>query len=306
MIRSVAKHALETVLVRTGAARLLDWRRDRRALILLYHNVVPDGHVTRGESALHLPLSEFIKQIEWASREFQVVPLEQVFTDPANRPPRLVLTFDDAYRGAVHLGIPELIRRGLPSTLFVAPGLLGRKSTWWDRYSRVLSSKVGDRSFRDLALSECHGDEDKIDSLAAELNLGPQSAVDIEGIVDLEELRAKATSHLLTLGLHSWGHPNLEAAPAEVLTRELVHPQEWFLAQGIPFKPWLAYPYGRASDQVVELSVAHGYNLGFMASGGWIRGHRGTDPLKVPRLSVGSGLSLNGFKLRLSGLLRSD
>jgi hypothetical protein len=31
------------------------------------------------------------------------------------------------------LGIPELVRRGLPATVFVAPALLDQRAFWWDR-----------------------------------------------------------------------------------------------------------------------------------------------------------------------------
>ncbi len=62
-----------------------------------------------------------------------VVALEEMLNPPAvsgerpapSRRPRVAVTFDDAYRGAVTIAQDELTRHGFPSTLFVAPGLLG-------------------------------------------------------------------------------------------------------------------------------------------------------------------------------------
>src|SRR5690606_40922240 len=97
---------------------------------------VPPEDAGQGDTSLHLPLPRFIQQIERVARTHEIVDLETTLSGPGHRP-RAVLTFDDAYRGAVTLALPELRKRGLPATVFVAPALLGQ------------STKIGRASCRD-------------------------------------------------------------------------------------------------------------------------------------------------------------
>src|SRR5207302_9464076 len=81
----------------------------------------------------HLPRGLFMRQLESLLATHTVVPLEQVLDAPvAGRRPRAAITFDDGYRGAVLLGVAELARRGVPATLFVVPGFVGKGPFWWD------------------------------------------------------------------------------------------------------------------------------------------------------------------------------
>src|SRR5258706_9071692 len=78
--------------------------RRGRVLVVAYHNVVPDDWAGTGDTSLHLRLSRFVGEIDRLRQTHDVVPLSEA-TEPA-RPgarPRAVVTFDDAYRGAVTL-----------------------------------------------------------------------------------------------------------------------------------------------------------------------------------------------------------
>ena len=107
----------------------------------------------------------------------------------------------------------------------------------------------------------------------------------------------------LSLGAHSWHHPNLARLTALELTEELTRPLEWLQARW-PTRtiPWLAYPYGLESPSVRRAVAAAGYEGAVLVAGGW-HGRR-VDPFGIPRYNVTSGLSTKGFQARLSGLLR--
>src|ERR671914_1478754 len=104
-LRSVAKHAAERLLLASGIPRIARRRHAQDVLILAYHNVVPDDAQACGEEALHLPRSRFAEQLDMLGETHDVVPLAEVLDShsSAGGRPRAVLTFDDAYQGALTL-----------------------------------------------------------------------------------------------------------------------------------------------------------------------------------------------------------
>lgn len=304
MIRSFLKAAAEVALVETGISRL--WRRDRSLLVLLYHNVVPGDYQIRGETSLHVRFPDFVEQIDCARRDYPIVPLADALSDlTVSSEPRICITFDDAYRGAVDIAIPHLAGHGIPSTLFVAPGILKSTGMWWDRYSQVLERRMGEGSFRELALAYSDADDPSVDALAQRMNLSGRPVGPFEQIASENEILPLIGLESVTLAPHSWSHRNLSTAGKEDLEIEMSRPLTWFKERGMPSKPWIAYPYGLASLDAANSAREAGYQAGLLASGGWIRHSRLPSEFEIPRLSVPRGLSLNGFRLRLDGLLGS-
>ena len=279
-------------------------RRPPRAIILLYHNVVPDDYEVGGESPLHVRLSDFLEQIDWARKHFDPVDLDGIREATRTRRPSFAVTFDDAYEGCVSLGIPELVERGVPSALFVAPGLLSAGHPWWDRFGADLDRTLGDKSFRQRALSEGRGEEEAVTKLATESGLAPGAPGPLEAIASTEEIVRLGNEPLVSIAAHSWSHCNLAQRDDPRLGAELNDPQAWFRDHGIPAKPWLAYPYGLVSPEVIAGAKTAGYDTGVLASGGGIADIAALDPLLLPRISIPRGLSLDGFRLRMRGVLR--
>ena len=68
---------------------------------------------------------------------------------------------------------------------------------------------------------------------------------------------------------------------------------------------WLSYPYGLTSPTAAQAVERAGYVGAFLVEGGWLpRQQRFYHPFALPRLNVPAGLSVEGFQLRLSGLLK--
>ena len=123
-VPAILKSTLESALLRSGLASLVRRSVRGRALVLAYHNVLPDGAAPVGERALHISQHCFAEQLDHIVKVADVVPLGNLFTPSSlDQRPRVVITFDDAYVGAVTVGVTELCQRGLPATIFVAPGL---------------------------------------------------------------------------------------------------------------------------------------------------------------------------------------
>ena len=158
-MRASLKRAVESLLVRSGAVGVARHRRRRRPAILAYHNVVPDDTPLQGDRSLHVPLSRFRQQLDLLRETHDVVPLDSLRESDATAKERPVaaITFDDAYRGAVTTAVAELVKRGVPGTIFVAPGLLGDRSFWWDDLAHGANG-LSD-SLRRKALEELGGRE---------------------------------------------------------------------------------------------------------------------------------------------------
>jgi peptidoglycan/xylan/chitin deacetylase (PgdA/CDA1 family) len=288
-VRAVLKQTAERLLV-TFAANTR--RMAGRSLVLAYHNIVRDFESDRGDRSLHLPLSAFRQQLDLLQEHCRVVPLEQIMAGvPDARRPTVAITFDDAYSGAVELGLPELLQRGLPATVFVAPGLLGVTVTWWD----ALGERAGEgaETERDRILVEEKGRQ----VAPAGVSLPAHYACATEAQV-LESARAG-----IDLGAHTWSHPNLARLAPEDLKRELEQPLEWLRHHKVR-SSMLAYPYGITCPEVEQAAKAAGYAAAFRVEGGWMR-RTPDSQWSLPRFNVPAGLSPAGFRLRLAGYFAS-
>ena len=134
------------------------WMTQRRVqgkrLILAYHGIIPEGEAPAGEPALFVSQRDFAMQLDLLAAEADVVALERL-DEPDDGRPRVAITIDDAYRGAVNVGVRELAARSLPATIFVAPARLNNHVFWWD--ALLYGSGKLDEKLRNHALHKLGG-----------------------------------------------------------------------------------------------------------------------------------------------------
>jgi peptidoglycan/xylan/chitin deacetylase (PgdA/CDA1 family) len=306
------KRAIERGLLVAGAPALARRFHRTRALVLMYHNIVPEGAPEGGERSLHLGQRAFAAQLDFLAQTCEVVPLERL-VDGRSRATgriRVAITFDDAYAGAITVGAEELAKRGMPATIFVPPGLLGRHP-WWDVVANQTDGEI-DPVVRDELLTKGGGREEPALATAAGGLVGGSGGDEALAtpIQPPENLRIAQPDQVLqvskragfTIGSHTWTHPNLSAASEEDLRVELERPLVWLRELiGSPIQ-FVSYPYGLSSPRVEEAARRAGYSAGFLAGGGWLPDARALDRFALPRFNIPSGLSADGFELRLSGL----
>ena len=188
--------------------------------------------------------------------------------------------------------------RGLPATIFVVPAFVGGNSFWWDDLLPDAEDRLD--GFREWALSALRGRDQEIKAWAntagvrsLQLPLHALTATE-------EELRRAAAQPGITLGSHTWSHPNLTQLDADAVEEELTSPLEWLRQRFESVVPWLAYPYGLASPTVERAAAATGYRGAFGVTGSWLP-KANASPFALPRLNIPAGVSPNGFVLRLSG-----
>jgi peptidoglycan/xylan/chitin deacetylase (PgdA/CDA1 family) len=293
------KHLVERAVLASGLAALRRRRFAGRRLVLCYHNVVPLTRSGVGDSSLHLTLSRFTEHIDVAARIARLEGLVELMGgEPHRTCPRVAITFDDAYAGTIRYALPELARRGIPSTVFVPPAFMPGRSFWWDDLGRAGGLAVGDRA---TALEEFRGrDADVRRRFAGRLNALVEPPAELR-CASLEQLGHAVAAGPVTLGSHTWSHPNLARATADELADELSRPLAW-LRECFPTSalPAVSYPYGLRSPAVERAAHEAGYTMGFLVDGGWLP-PRPDNAFALPRLNIPAGLSADGLALRLSG-----
>lgn len=295
-----AKVVVESALGSAAWSPRLAAALDSSALVLAFHNVIPDSETPRGDQSLHCSLSRFREIIDWLPEVFDVVEAGSAFTQDSR--PRAAITFDDAYAGALALAVPELVQRGLPATIFVISGMDEGQTFWWDALADPREGLSA--GLRERALTEGSGQEETVRALARangwslqDLS-GPFVAAQWKEIVNAAGLPGIDVAH------HSRTHANAAVLDRETLVSELASGKAELETRLPGVKPWLAWPYGRSSARARAIAMESGYEVAFRVDGGvW----RNSDPppprFRLPRLNVPAGLTLKGFRVRAIGLL---
>lgn len=306
-VLSSIKRVVESVAGSGPAVRIGLARRRGQRLILSYHNVVAsDAAPALGDRSLHLPAQRFREQLDAIAES----GLPVVALDEEERSRRagasVVITFDDAYAGALTIAVPELARRRLQATIFVAPKLLGQSAPWWDRLADSRQGAVPE-AIRDCVLTEGRGEGELAAAMAAAHGwkwgaIDPVHRIGDEG--DLQ--RALAEHPGLQLGNHTWSHPNLAALAAlepAAVEEQLRQTSRW-LESRFPGRviPYLAYPYGLESVVARQIVANIGLRGALRVTGGWDTG--AGDRYGIARLNITPGLTIAGFRSRVAGWLR--
>lgn len=291
------------IILRSLAERVLNLAPRRTVpgdrLILAYHNIVPGSAAVGGDASLHLPLAQFERQLRVIAREADIVPLGTLLAEPTrtSRAQRLVaITFDDAYRSAMELGLAACSAADAPGTVFVAPALLGAVPPW-DR--RAVSGAWSDEDRRRFLW-----EEKGLSSLLEPVETSSAPLHQDLTIATREELTKALQGSAHTVGNHTQGHANLGALSSDEARTQVVDADQW-LRKHFPerYVAVLSYPYGiPPRDPSTALATAS-CEAGLAVAGGWIRGAEPVDRTAVPRWNVPAGISERGFSIRLRGWL---
>lgn len=302
-VRFWVKRLVERSLVSLGGPAVLRRIGGGDAVVLAYHNVVPDGEPPGGDGSLHLDRADFARQLDLLSESHEVVGLEHLIeSGSGDAGPVAAVTFDDGYRGALTVGLEELAARGMPCTVFVSPALLGSAGPWWD----ALAPEEGDGlpdGLREEALTRAKGRSGDVRRWAEGRGMSPRPQPDHAGLVDADELGEAVARQTVTVGSHGWSHANLARLGDEELGEELRRPLAW-LEERFPgsLVRWLSLPYGRGDERVVAAALEAGYRGVLDLSGGLVDTGALSAARRIPRRNVPAGVSPEGFRLRASGL----
>lgn len=285
-LRSVLKGMTEAVCAQLPP-RLDGFDR----LILAYHNVVEDDSPPLGDRSLHLRQGDFQWQIETIGQLATLTSLDRVLSSEPSDEPLVAITFDDAYSSALALGVDHLIQRGIPSTVFVSPGLLNSVPIWDEEGQQGL----WDDARRARFLWDEQGDQSGI--RRADPTTQSEPFVARIRIASEEELLRLKGSNMVLLGNHTYSHVNCAAVSAERFEEETRDCATWLTARfHKQYIDILAYPYGLSPR---SLRADHPQLAqGLLVTGGWYSALGHGTHRDLPRWNIAAGLSRRGFAAR--------
>src|SRR6202022_2539112 len=98
---------------------------------------------------------------------------------------------------------------------------------------------------------------------------GPRAGLARRGTIS--QLAIAASQPGITIGSHSWSHPNLCELVEADLGAELRQSDEWLRSRFSSVVPWLSYPYGLYNESVERAIAKTGYLGAFRIDGGWLQ-----------------------------------
>ncbi|EEF62382.1 polysaccharide deacetylase family protein [Pedosphaera parvula] len=191
--------------------RLVGGRRAGSCVVINYHSVHDE---TRERFARQCELVLKLARPVFAARELSF--------EKGSR--YVAITADDAFCSFIKNGVPEMVQRKIPVTLFVPTGYLGRRSSW-DDYG------------------------------------GPNQVG--EELVTAEDLKRLAVCETIDFGSHGVNHPDLAKMTEAEARRELKESKDSLIAITRREIKGVSFPYGSYGDRELKLVSETGYQFCF-------------------------------------------
>ncbi len=333
--REIAIDAGMELFRASGAHRLAEPYTRGLGAILMFHRVHHRlQHSFEPNLGLEVSIDFFDALLKHLQRRgFKFLSLDEALGEIGGqreeRPPFVVLTFDDGYRDLVEHVLPVLERYRAPFLSYVTAGFAeGSARLWWveleesiRRLDRLNVNVAGRRfsapcasaeekkqAFSDLYWLLRDGSEDEL--LRVALALCDQARVEPRQLttdlcLDWRELRQLAAHELASIGAHSVTHARLAKLDAESAAREMVDSRAAIARElGVEARHF-CYPVGDATSAGKrEFDIAR--ELGFVSATttrpGMIFAEHRDHPHALPRLSInGRHQSLEEIDILLTG-----
>jgi peptidoglycan/xylan/chitin deacetylase (PgdA/CDA1 family) len=298
-------------------ARYARWVRSRfvneRALILGYHRIDDNPW---DPYSLNVAPGHFAEQLDLLRKHANPVSLKALIDGmrSGNLAPRSVaVTFDDGYVDNLHHAKPILERYGIPATVFVITGYLGREF-WWEELARLYGSakdiqqdfciNVNGRKFnwrsnghvtarlrQHRVLSLHHffsllSEPERCDGLAQLRSVVGLSADEssVTRAMTSDEIREWATSALVDIGAHTVSHPFLPQLEIKAQQREVSESKKYLEGLlGAQIESF-CYPYGLLTKQTAAIVRDAGFRCACATYSDIVTHNK--DPFRLPRFLI--------------------
>ncbi|MCC6691182.1 MAG: polysaccharide deacetylase family protein [Bacteroidia bacterium] len=288
IVKTLSRKIIFPAITSIGLEKSLSILSSKNYAVLAYHGIEhsPDYKL----NGRHLDSKEFEKHLNYLVKNFDIVPLNELFKHQQNNtnPKRktIALTFDDGYLNNYTVAFPVLIKYNVPATFFIiTSGLVDSNFINWPDvldimfrytnhkellfgvnifekkvsgyYSNVLKVYLSDyikkMSNEREELFSTFKIKYKFDSLLNDVPVQQWKLMNKEQVLEVER------SGLIEVGSHTHLHYNLGNIQSNLIQQELITPkkilEELIQKQVVS----IAYPDGSYTHEVKKISIGCGY-----------------------------------------------
>lgn len=305
------KNLLITAATRCCLHKMTMWYMAKRnkGIVLMYHGICKNDDALADGDVLQVKVSDFEKQVQWLSENFQIVKLSQLssllYKNNTGKP-YCCITFDDGYRSVHDLALPILIKYNAPATVFLVTNYLTEsRFFWWDLIRIALKRE-------EKSEEEITTEIEKIKYLYSagflqfysENKALPLSTAEENtyAILTKEEVQSMLGHSLIDVGSHTANHEILTTITnnetAISLENSLKVIQNLYSNTSHPI--FFCYPNGDYNHQHVLQVDYLSYKGAVITKGGWVS--QQSHPFEIPRIGINQNTTLSIFKYLCSGL----
>lgn len=287
---------VDRFLHRSPLPSLFRWRAARDLAVIAYHGIEDPEN--------------FARHLGYLRQHAHTVTLEEVSETLEGRTglPRhaVLITFDDADRSVLELGLPALAEWGFPAVAFVIAGHLdGDRPFWWTEVEDLVRAGGTARGLEGLPGPEVVRrlktvPEERRRAAMADIRRTSPVPAPSRPQLRSSELGVLASAGI-AIGNHTMTHPCLPRCSDRHVRRE-VEEAHALLRSAVGSDPTaFAYPNGDWDPRAERLVRDLGYRTAFLFDHALVR--RGArHPLRISRVRVNSTTRVERLGLILSGL----
>lgn len=337
-LRYSIKLILASILFYSGLlSLLLRWRLRDRAVVLLYHRVLPEAESAQSFSSKAIIVSPvaFAQHLRFLQRHFSVLDPEEFsawLLDGREYPrPPCLITFDDGWKDNLTHARPALKAENLPAIIFLPTDYIGTGKVFWqERLSRLLfrlgqqptlrehpliaryglsdlyTAKPSELAARAGALAQTfkYREPEIAENVIAEVSsalAGQDDRADIDTYLSWEDVQAMRLDGI-AFGSHTVSHRILTQIDPRAVSEELTESKRVLEQRLNTPARFLAYPNGNHDADTCNRARLAGYALAFTVVPGVVA--RGDDPMRLRRYNIhgGSHRNLPLFCMSLLGV----
>ncbi len=150
IIKLAIKNTIAHILYYSGFLKIISLiSLKNRAVILLYHRVIPDGYEVVDHSPDGMTVSEknFKMHLDTLNKWFNIRNLDDLLEDVFDQGKPFPesccsITFDDGWLDVYTTAFPALKKRGLPATVFVTIDYVDNTLSFWEERLRFIIANL--------------------------------------------------------------------------------------------------------------------------------------------------------------------
>ena len=284
--KNIARNFIFPSILKIGGEKVFRIFSKHNILNLVYHGVVEND--SNYFSPRHIQKDSFDKQMQYISRNFNVISLSEAFYLYKNniypKAKTITISFDDGYLNNLNVALPIIEKYKIKSTFFIS-GICAKDSNkpilWADIIATLKLNnkdvliKVGDRSFVnhiDVNSGKHLSDLIKkmgvierdilLNSICSEYNIKESLNIipnEIWALMNKEDIKKLASSPFVEIGSHGYLHYNYNFIPLKDTLQDMIKSKnalENVLDKEINM---IAYPDGGYNNEVIETANDIGF-----------------------------------------------